>query len=175
MKWEEIGDTECATASALSVIGDRWTLLILRELSMDSRRFEYIQVQTGMSSNLLSSRLRRLERDGIIERRQYQSSPARFEYFTTNKGKDLDPVLVLLRSCGLKWRKERSNEEPSVRLWDRETGDEIGPVFSVGGNAKPFRFDDVTTQVSEAFASERADRKRSFDEAKARKRIKTQR
>ena len=96
MSWDEVCESVCPIARSLSVVGDRWTLLILRELSMGSRRFEEIQAQTGMSSFLLSTRLKRLEKDGVIERRLYNERPPRYEYHATAKGKDLDEVLLFL-------------------------------------------------------------------------------
>jgi len=103
MAWDEISGSACQIAQALSVVGDRWTLLIMRELSLGVRRFEGIQAQTGMSSHLLSARLKRLEHEGVIERRLYSVSRARYEYHATAKGKELDAVLLALREWGMKW------------------------------------------------------------------------
>lgn len=102
MSWDCVSDTVCPIARALSVVGDRWTLLILRELIMGVRRFDELQAQTGMSSHLLSTRLKRMEQDGIVERRLYSKKPPRYEYLQTAKGKDLDPVILMLRSWGMK-------------------------------------------------------------------------
>jgi DNA-binding HxlR family transcriptional regulator len=102
MAWAEIGNSICPIARALAVVGDRWTVLILRELFLGAKRFEEFQVQTGMSSHLLSTRLKRLERDGVIARRPYSQRPARHEYRFTDKGLDLYPLLLSLKNFGEK-------------------------------------------------------------------------
>src|SRR5947209_15441482 len=102
MSWDDVAESLCPIARACSVVGDRWTLLILRELALGTRRFDDLQAQTGMSSHLLSTRLKRLEQDGVIERALYSERPPRYEYERTAKGKELDQVLLLLRAWGLK-------------------------------------------------------------------------
>src|ERR1700712_1226375 len=121
MRWDDVCESVCPIARSLSVVGHRWTLLILRELSMDSRRFDEIQAQTGMSPFLLSTRLKRLEKDGVIERRLYSERPPRYEYHTTEKGRDLDEVLLLLRAWQMKWDGDQVDEEPAVRLVHKRT------------------------------------------------------
>ncbi|WP_295993812.1 helix-turn-helix domain-containing protein [Rugamonas sp.] len=90
-------------AYALSVVGDRWTLLLLCELRLGVQRFEEIRSHTGMSSHLLRNRLRRMEADGVIERRQYHARPPRYAYVATAMGQDLDMVLLALHRWGRKW------------------------------------------------------------------------
>lgn len=75
MSWDEVCESVCSIARSLSVVGDRWTLPILHELAVGSQRFDEIQAHTGMSSFLLSTRLKRLEKDGVIERRLYSERP----------------------------------------------------------------------------------------------------
>jgi DNA-binding HxlR family transcriptional regulator len=104
------------------VVCDRWTLLILRELMLGTRRFDELQAQTGMSSHLLSVRLKRLEKDGISRATLYSKRPPRYEYRRTAKGKELDPILLLLRSWGLKHGGYGRNEEAPVRMLHKQTG-----------------------------------------------------
>ncbi|HET7622476.1 MAG TPA: helix-turn-helix domain-containing protein [Gemmatimonadaceae bacterium] len=85
------------------MVGDRWTMLILRELFVGAIRFEEFQAQTGMSPHLLSTRLKRLEGDGVVARHLYSTSPPRHEYRLTRKGLDLYPLLLSLKSWGGKW------------------------------------------------------------------------
>lgn len=125
MSWNDVCDSVCPVARSLAVVGDRWTLLILRELSMGSRRFDDIQAQTGMSSHLLSTRLKRLEADGVIERQAYSERPPRYEYVVTSMGKELDALLLLLRSWGTKWLPPHEGSGPAVTLTHRETGEEV--------------------------------------------------
>jgi DNA-binding HxlR family transcriptional regulator len=166
MSWDEVCESVCPIARSLSVVGDRWTLLILRELSMGSRRFEEIQVQTGMSSFLLSTRLKRLEKDGVIERRLYSERPPRYEYHTTEKGRDLDEVLLLLRAWQMKWDGDQVDEEPAVRLVHKRTKKVIDAAWRPTANGKRFSFDDVEATISPAFAAEREARRAAFLAAK---------
>ena len=90
-------------AYALSIVGDRWTLLLLCELRLGVQHFEEIRTHTGMSSHLLRNRLRRMEADGVIERRQYHERPPRYAYMATAMGRDLDVILLALHRWGCKW------------------------------------------------------------------------
>lgn len=162
MSWDDVCDSVCPIARSLSVMGDRWTLLILRELSMGSRRFEEIQAQTGMSSFLLSTRLKRLEKDGVIERRIYNERPPRYEYHATAKGKDLDEVLLLLRAWQMKWDDPQGKEEPAVHLVHKRSKKVIDASWRPSANGKPFSFDDTDATVSPAFAAEREERRAAF-------------
>ena len=91
---------ECAIAATLEVVGERWTLLILRDILHGNRRFDQLQESLGLARNVLSNRLGRLADEGIIQRRPYQERPERFEYFLTEKGLDLWPVLVAMLGWG---------------------------------------------------------------------------
>jgi DNA-binding HxlR family transcriptional regulator len=90
----------CAIADALQIVGERWSLLVLRELAFGVHRFKDIQVNTGAPRETLALRLRKLEEAGLIERRQYSERPPRFEYQPTDVGRDLFPVLTALRVWG---------------------------------------------------------------------------
>jgi DNA-binding HxlR family transcriptional regulator len=95
-------DLQCPIARALDVVGERWTLLILRDLVMHGpRRFQDLQQSlAGASPNTLSARLKRLEAAGVIARRFYDQHPPRAEYVLTDKGRALGPVLQALKSWG---------------------------------------------------------------------------
>jgi DNA-binding HxlR family transcriptional regulator len=90
----------CSIAKSLEVIGERWSLLIVREVMNGNRRFSEMQASLGVARNVLSARLQRLIAEGILERRAYQESPERFEYFLTEKGLDLWPALIALLGWG---------------------------------------------------------------------------
>ena len=90
----------CSIADALEVVGERWSLLVLREISFGVRRFTDIQVNTGAPRETLALRLRKLEEAGVIERRQYSDHPPRDEYLLTPAGRELTPVLTALREWG---------------------------------------------------------------------------
>ena len=90
----------CSIADALQIVGERWSLLVLRELNLGVRRFGDILVNTGAPRETLSTRLRALEEAGLIERRRYSAHPPRDEYFLTDAGKDIDPILTALQNWG---------------------------------------------------------------------------
>ncbi|MFC4030005.1 winged helix-turn-helix transcriptional regulator [Streptomyces polygonati] len=90
----------CSIADALQVVGERWSLLVLRELGFGVHRFKDIQVNTGAPRETLALRLRTLEGAGVIERRRYSDRPPRDEYVLTAAGRDLTPVLASLRVWG---------------------------------------------------------------------------
>lgn len=90
----------CSVARALEVVGERWTLLILRDVFLGLRRFEDFQRDLGVARNVLTARLERLVEQGVLERRPYQERPVRHEYFLTEKGLGLWPVVHSLMSWG---------------------------------------------------------------------------
>jgi DNA-binding HxlR family transcriptional regulator len=92
----------CPVARALDVVGDRWTMLILRDLVVDGpRKFSDLeQSLAGISPNTLSGRLKALEENGIVERRFYENHPPRAEYVITGRGRELRPILKTLREWG---------------------------------------------------------------------------
>jgi len=95
-------DPICPVARALDVVGEKWTLLVLRDLFRhESRRFQDLQAALpGMAPNTLSARLKSLQAHGIITRRFYSEHPPRPEYLLTQKGQTLGPVLAALRDWG---------------------------------------------------------------------------
>jgi DNA-binding HxlR family transcriptional regulator len=93
----------CSIAKSLEVIGERWSLLIVRDVLNGNRRFGEIQQSLGIARNVLSARLQRLVDEDILERRAYQESPPRHEYFLTEKGLDLWPALIALMGWGDRW------------------------------------------------------------------------
>jgi DNA-binding HxlR family transcriptional regulator len=86
----------CSVASTLEIIGERWTLLIVRDIFLGVRRFDDLQRNLGIARNILQNRLERLVDEGIVVKRPYQERPVRYEYRLTTKGADLWPVLVSL-------------------------------------------------------------------------------
>src|SRR3954469_6318267 len=94
-------DTQvCSVARALEVVGERWSLLVLRDAFLGVRRFDDFQRSLGVARNVLQSRLARLVDEGVLERRLYQERPPRHEYRLTEKGVDLWPVIVALMKWG---------------------------------------------------------------------------
>jgi Predicted transcriptional regulators len=162
MSWDDIGDSVCPIARSLAVLGDRWTMLIIRELFLGTRRFDAFQAQTGMSSHLLSTRMKRLEDDGVIERRLYQTRPRRYEYRLTAKGKDLLGVVLALRAWGLRWCGLDPNAEPAVKRIHIPCGAEVGSSTICERCGDPLQPNAIAVTFSDAFAAEREARRASF-------------
>jgi DNA-binding HxlR family transcriptional regulator len=101
-----VPEPECSIAATLEAVGDRWTLLILRDLFRGVRRFEALHRDLGIARNLLTDRLHRLAEVGIVHRVPYQDRPVRHEYRLTAKGADLSPALVALMHWGDRWYAE---------------------------------------------------------------------
>ncbi len=165
---EEICDSVCEISRALSVVGDRWTLLIMRELTLGMRKFEEIQALTGMSSHLLSNRLKRMEEEGLLERKQYSDHPLRYEYHATPKGKALDGVTLALRAWILRFGDYGPGDEPAFKITYKKTGEVIDANWQPPRSKKPFTFDDVDGSLSEAFTQEREARRAAFQASKRR-------
>jgi DNA-binding HxlR family transcriptional regulator len=100
----------CSIAAALRIVGERWTLLAVRELNYGVHRFDRIAAFTGATRDILAERLRKLEAAGVVERRQYSEHPPRYEYHLTEAGEELYPILRSLAEWGDRWAVER----PSV-------------------------------------------------------------
>src|SRR5260370_22511989 len=110
--------TLCPVARAETVVGERWTVLILRELFMANHRFEELQAQTGATPQMVAARLKKLEADGLVKRRIYSNRPLRHEDHLTRKSKAFSPVLLALRACGETWCKS-PKEGRAVRYTHR--------------------------------------------------------
>src|SRR4051812_10552734 len=105
----------CSIARTLEIVGERWTLLIVRDAMLGLSRFDEFQESLGIARNVLTDRLGRLVDEEILERVQYCERPARFEYRLTPKGRDLTVALAALRQWG-----EAYSGEPSERSLRRK-------------------------------------------------------
>jgi len=128
MRWSEIDQQDCSVAQALSVVGDRWTMLILKEAFMRVRRFEDFLERTGAPRPVLADRLKTLVDNGVLEKRLYSERPDRFEYRLTEKGLDLWPVLISLLRWGDKWMTGK--EGPPVEVRHKTCGHAIHPELA---------------------------------------------
>lgn len=114
-------DTQvCSVARALELVGERWTLLILRDLFLGVRRFDALQRDLGVARNVLAARLDKLVADGLVERRRYSERPPRDEYRLTEDGLDLWPVVVALLQWGDRHRPSPGG--PPTVLLHRDCG-----------------------------------------------------
>jgi DNA-binding HxlR family transcriptional regulator len=106
MKWDDVGSMPCSVARALSVVGDRWTMLVIRNAFLGVRRFDDFQTTLGVTRHVLAERLARLVDEGVLVKQAYQQRPVRHEYRLTDKGRDLHPILLMLTAWGDKWLDE---------------------------------------------------------------------
>jgi DNA-binding HxlR family transcriptional regulator len=118
----------CSVARTLEVVGEWWTMLVMREAFSGVRRFDEFQARLGIARNVLAARLQRLVDSEILERRRYQERPERFEYRLTEKGLDLYPVLLSLMRWGDRWMA--GPEGPPVRLLHEGCGHEVTSVLA---------------------------------------------
>jgi DNA-binding HxlR family transcriptional regulator/putative sterol carrier protein len=158
----------CALARALDVVGDRWTLLIVRELAPGPRRFtDLLGGLPGVSRNLLTERLRGLEHDGIVARTQLPPPAARQVYELTDEGRDLASAMVPLMAWGVRRLGEREATESFRARWaawamasfaDRETAKGVSESYQylVGESAFYFTVDDGSIELHDGRAREPA-------------------
>ncbi|GHO48197.1 winged helix-turn-helix transcriptional regulator [Ktedonospora formicarum] len=103
MRRQSFASMDCPIARTLDIVGEWWTLLILRDLAQGINRFDTLQQHLGIARNILTVRLQTLLDHGLIERQCYQQRPERFEYRLTEKGADMNAVLKALRQWGERW------------------------------------------------------------------------
>jgi DNA-binding HxlR family transcriptional regulator len=103
MRRTSFAEMECSVARTLEVVGEWWTMLVIREAFSGVRRFDDFQGRLGIARNVLAARLQSLVDHGVLERRQYQDRPPRCEYRLTEKGLDLYPVLIAMLTWGDTW------------------------------------------------------------------------
>jgi DNA-binding HxlR family transcriptional regulator len=130
----------CSIARALEVVGERWTLLIVRDVFLGRRRFDELQESLGIARNVLADRLNRLTDEGILERVRYSERPERYEYRLTAKGRDLDVALTALRQWGDTYLSER----PPMLL-RRKADKEVVVAALVPKGTRALRADEVET------------------------------
>jgi DNA-binding HxlR family transcriptional regulator len=117
---------QCSIAKALDVVGDPWTMLILRDALLGVTRFEELFTRLGVPRATLTARLDHLCATGVLARRPYQDRPRRDEYVLTDKGRALRPVVVTLMQWGDEWVR---HDDPPTHLIDEATGARIDPVL----------------------------------------------
>lgn len=103
MKRTDFSHMCCSVARTLDLVGEWWSLLIVRDIFLGIRRFDELLQNLGISRKVLTERLETLVARGILERRRYQERPARYEYWLTEKGTELFPVLLVLMDWGDRW------------------------------------------------------------------------
>jgi DNA-binding HxlR family transcriptional regulator len=123
---KQLDHMQCSIAKALDVVGDPWTMLILRDALLGVTRFEDFFTRLAVPRATLTTRLDHLCATGVLERRRYQDRPPRDEYVLTDKGRALRPVVVILMRWGDEWIR---HDDPPTHLIDEATGARIDPVL----------------------------------------------
>ncbi len=135
MRWKELSEERCSVARTIAVIGDRWTLLILRDCFLQVRRFDTFEAQLGITRHVLADRLKKLVAHGVLKKVPYQLNPARYEYRLTQAGLDMYPLLTCLRHWGDRYASGRSG--PPLLFRHRDCGHVFDPVVTCSGCGMP--------------------------------------
>ncbi len=152
MRWSEIGSEYCSVARTVSIVGDRWTLLILRDCFLGVRRFEAFQEKLGITRPILADRLRKLVSAGVLAKIPYQERPLRHEYRLTEKGLSLYPIIVGLAHWG---DTHLSGEDgPPLFRRHRACGHLFDPVLTCSECGEAVGPRDVSVEARSAKASD---------------------
>lgn len=146
MRSKSFDGMTCSIAETLEAIGDRWAMLILRDLMLGLRRYDDLRRSTDITNATLADRLRQLEQSGLIERRLYQSAPDRHEYLLTAKGRDLALVIQALAQVGDKWRQARQ-DEPPMRFVRARNGQPVTLALVEQGSGESVPADQLRVQA----------------------------
>jgi DNA-binding HxlR family transcriptional regulator len=136
----------CSIAGVLDAVGDRWAILILRDLSLGLSKYEDLRKSTGVTHATLSDRLKHLEENELIERRQYQTLPDRYEYLLTRKGSDVILVIQALAQVGDKWAIA-GNAGPPLKCVSKNSGRPVKLALVDDKSGELVRLRDVRPQA----------------------------
>lgn len=125
MRRKSYKDTDCPVAQCLERVGERWTILILRDAFKGMTRFDQLEKSLRIAPNILTSRLESLVESGFLERRRYSERPPRDEYVLTERGRDFQEVVASMASFG---NRHFVTQEPSFVLFDTQTGKKADPM-----------------------------------------------
>jgi DNA-binding HxlR family transcriptional regulator len=150
----------CSIARALELVGERWTVLILRDVFLGVRRFEALQGDLGVARNVLAARLERLVAEEVLEKRPYQSRPVRHEYRLTEKGLDLWPVIFEL----MRWGDLHASPPagPPVVIRHRDCGGVIGERRICARCSEPVGIRDVRAELGPGAKDDHSERARTI-------------
>ena len=135
-----LADADCPVARSLDVIGEWWSLLIIRDALLGARRFDEFKTRSTIKDNVLSARLKKLVENGVLDRQLYQEHPARYEYRLTNKGRELAPIIAALRVWGGQWT---SGQDLSPRLVHKDCGHDVQIALACGHCARRVTVEEI--------------------------------
>ena len=159
MSRSDLASQTCTIARAVAQVGDEWTLVIVREMFLGTRRFDDFLRLSGMSSHLLSQRLKKLEAQGVIRRAPYSQHPPRHEYRLTGKGRDLWTVIIALKQWGDRWL---SAEDTPVEIVHKTCGHVTTPQITCPECGEPIDAHDTEAKLSQPFELERQAARRAL-------------
>ncbi len=133
----------CSLARTLAVLGDSWSVLVLRDVHLGVTRFDDLQRDLGVARNVLTDRLERLVAGGLLHRRPYQERQPRFDYLLTERGADLMPALFAVTAWGDRWTA--GDEGVPARFTHAGCGSETVATVCCSACGKPLEADDVRT------------------------------
>lgn len=145
MRSKSFDGMACSIAGVLETIGDRWAVLILRDLSFGLSKYEDLRRSTGVTNATLSDRLKHLEEKELVERRRYQDNPERFEYILTRKGWDTIILTQALAQVGDKWAVS-GDAGPPLKFVNRKTGRAVKLALVERETGDPVRTADILPQ-----------------------------
>ena len=153
MSKADLSRRTCTVARTAEIIGDSWSQMILHELFLGTRRFDEMQRLTGASPHLISVRLKRLEAEGIVRREAYSTRPVRHEYRLTEKGRDLWPLIIAMKSWGDRWL-DTADDVP-ITLTHKDCGHETKPHLVCSACNEPIKAVSTGFTISDDMLAER--------------------
>lgn len=150
MKWLEFGTENCSIQRTLEVVGEKWTMIVLREVFNGVRRFDQIRRHTGVSEPVLTQRLRKLVDAGVLDTVPYQEEGrrTRYEYRLTDQGRDLYPILIALLQWGDRYRADDAG--PALTVTHRDCGAQVEAVVRCASGHEPLRPAEVEAEPGPA-------------------------
>jgi DNA-binding HxlR family transcriptional regulator len=140
MHRSDLSALPCSLARTLQVVGEWWTLLVLRDICFDWNRFEEIHDHLGIARNILKTRLDTLHEHGMLDRHRYQERPDRYEYLPTDKARDLVPALLALVAWGDRWT---AHDGPPILFTHRTCGHDTTATIVCSTCAQPLTRDGI--------------------------------
>lgn len=149
MRWEDLDQEPCSVARTLSVIGDRWTLIILRDCFLGVRRFEQFESRLGITRHVLTDRLKKLVQNEVLIKTLYQERPRREEYRLTEKGLALHPVIMSLVQWGNTYMADERGA-PLVHI-HKTCGHRMSPVTVCSHCGEPVTARDIRVEAGDGW------------------------
>lgn len=144
MRWNELDKQPCSLARALSILGDRWTMVILRDCFLGVRRFDDFEKRIGVTRHVLADRLKKLVESGVLYKSPYQQKPLREEYRLTEMGMELHPVIMGMAHWGDKHLSDERGP-PLVHI-HKQCGQEMQPVTTCSCCGEAVTARDITVK-----------------------------